>query len=64
MPAGRGLSEEYAKEAAKTAKKIVEEYFDDASDECRAAVMGGVFSMYAENIIPSYIFETDDHYHK
>mgnify|MGYP003624730997 CR=1 FL=1 len=60
MP-GRGQSDEYVNKAAKQAKEAIDKHFHHSSDEVQAAVIAGVFSIYAENTIPSYIFETSEY---
>jgi hypothetical protein len=60
MP-GRGEADEYIAKAAKAAKDAVEEKFHDSPDEVQAAVVAGVFSLFAQNVIPSYILETEEY---
>ena len=60
MP-GRGKAKEYADEAAKHAVSVIEDYFEGSSDAVQAAVVAGVFGLYEQNVIPSYILETEDY---
>jgi hypothetical protein len=59
MPGGRGNSEDFTEEAAKQAAEIVKKYFEDHSDECKAAAVAGVFAIYAAKVAPDYFLDTD-----
>ena len=58
MP-GRGESEHYVDKAAALAKKAINDHFDDSSDEVKAAVVSSVFSIFAQNVAPTYVLETE-----
>ena len=51
--------QDYNGKAAKQAAKIVKKYFEDSSDECKAAAAAGVLAIFEAKLVKNYILDTD-----